>query len=176
LTKCGVQGLADSEIDGPCALLSYLNDALSCGIAGEILTRLGNRLTPELTRMIHSVIGAAHNSEWSLTPDTAAKICCCHPKTLREHLRAAGLPPTHHLLVWLRLLHAAYLLRDPGRTVAGVAHALGYSSGAALTAQMARYAGVCPKKLRERGGMQFLLKAFPSRNAEEKGGLRTDRV
>jgi AraC-like DNA-binding protein len=174
LGKLGAQGVAQQGVDdSPHALYHNLNDTLACGVMNEILAGLGDRLTPELTRLVRHLVYHAHQS---VTPEAAAQFCCCHPKTLREKLRAAGLPPTHHLLVWLRLFGAAHLLQDPARTVASVAEALGYSSGAALTRQLARYAGVCPTELRGRGGMGFLLKAFRRRNAGKKGDVAADRV
>lgn len=53
-------------------------------------------------------------------------------RTLLRWCRKAGLPAPRRLLLWIRLLLAAELLDDPGRSVSDVALACGYSSDGGL--------------------------------------------
>lgn len=53
-------------------------------------------------------------------------------RTLLRWCRRAGLPAPRRLLLWIRLLLAAELLDDPGRSVSDVALACGYSSDGGL--------------------------------------------
>lgn len=53
-------------------------------------------------------------------------------RTLLRWCRKAGLPAPRRLLLWMRLLLAAELLDDPGRSVSDVALACGYSSDGGL--------------------------------------------
>lgn len=86
-----------------------------------------------------------------LVPEDAASLYHRHPSTLGRHLRAGGLPPVNCLVVWGRLVHAAYLLEDPARPVANVAAVLGFPSASALCNQFSRYVGVTPSDLRHEG-------------------------
>jgi AraC-like DNA-binding protein len=167
LVQNGVRGVLEMAVDdSPAALHTRLNAALAHGVAGEVLAAIGPRSPPELARLVQVAIT---QPQLPLTPEAAARLCFCHPKTLRTRLRAAGLPPTHHLMVWLRLFHAAFLLRDPVRSVDSVAVALGYVSGSALTAQMTRYTGLRPGEVRGEDGILRLVSAFRARSSPESG-------
>ncbi|MBW3629475.1 MAG: helix-turn-helix domain-containing protein [Gemmatimonadetes bacterium] len=82
------------------------------------------------------------------------------PRTLQRWCRNAGLPAPRQLLAWMRLLLAAELLDDPGRSVLGVALACGYSSDAALRNAFRAYLELSPNALRDRGAFQTVAKAF----------------
>lgn len=158
LAQLGVSGVATLDHDDtPPELRLLLADALACSILAEVLEVLGTRLTPDLTQLVRYLF--AH-SNVSLTPDAVACAHHLHPKTLREHLRSAGLPPTQRLIVWMRLLHAASLLEDPARSVENVAFTLDFASVNAFRNQLQRYAAVSPTDLRARGGFRFLLREF----------------
>ena len=82
------------------------------------------------------------------------------PRTLQRWCRGAGLLSPRQLLAWMRLLLAAELLDDPGRSVLGVALACGYSSDAALRNAFRAYLHLSPNALRERGACQLVSQAF----------------
>lgn len=62
-------------------------------------------------------------------------------QTLRNHLVRHGLPRPQTFLVWCRLLAAASLLDERGRTLDSVALQLNFSSGQNLGAALRRYVG-----------------------------------
>ena len=82
------------------------------------------------------------------------------PRTLQRWCRRAGLLAPRQLLAWMRLLLAAELLDDPGRSVLGVALACGYSSDAALRNAFRAYLQLSPNALRHRGAFQTVSQAF----------------
>ncbi|HEV7723326.1 MAG TPA: AraC family transcriptional regulator [Iamia sp.] len=65
----------------------------------------------------------------------------------RRFAEEVGETPMAYLTEW-RLALAADLLREPGATVAGVAHQVGYSTGFALSAAFSRVRGVSPSEHR----------------------------
>ena len=82
------------------------------------------------------------------------------PRTLQRWCRRSGLLAPRQLLAWMRLLLAAELLDDPGRSVLGVALACGYSSDAALRNAFRAYLQLSPVALRQRGAFQTVSRAF----------------
>ena len=83
-------------------------------------------------------------------------------KTLVNRLKAAGYPSTSSLIAWGRLLRAARLLNDPGRSAEQVALLLGFANGSALRNMMKRYTGLTTTEVRENGGLRCVLRAFKS--------------
>lgn len=108
---------------------------------------------------IVSVGGAASDLARSLHVTT---------RTLLRWCRRASLPPPRRLLAWMRILLAAELLDDPGRSVLGVAFACGYTSDSALRLVMRRYLGVTPGALRTRGAFAVASRAFVEALARER--------
>jgi AraC-like DNA-binding protein len=82
------------------------------------------------------------------------------PRSLSRDLADLEGPSPGQILLWGRLLRAARLLEDPERTVEGAAHALGYSTGAALRKAFMHSAGVSPARIADQGGVPPLLEAF----------------
>lgn len=72
----------------------------------------------------------------------------------------ADLPPPRRLLAWLRLLLAADLLDDRGRSVASAARACGYANEMTLRTACIRFVGQTPVALREGGAFDTLGRAF----------------
>lgn len=81
-------------------------------------------------------------------------------RTLLRWLYGSGLPSARHLLAWFRVLQAAELLDDPGRTVFSVARACGYSSDPGLRRVMRRFLGMSPTELRRRGAFRIASREF----------------
>jgi AraC-like DNA-binding protein len=83
-----------------------------------------------------------------------------HRKTLVDRLNAANLPSPSNFVSWSRLLLAARILEDPGRTVEQVALLLDFPSGTALRNMMKRYTGLKSSEVRQNGGVSCVLHAF----------------
>jgi AraC-like DNA-binding protein len=84
----------------------------------------------------------------------------------------AGLPTPRRLLIWFRILAAADLLGDPGRTTESVALACGYSSKHALNRAFRQLVDMTPSRARNGTGFAVASAAFISelkRGATEQG-------
>ncbi len=81
-------------------------------------------------------------------------------RTLLRWCERAELPPPRKLLAWMRILLAAELLDDPGRTVLSVAHACGYSSDSGLRRVTQKFVGASPTELRRRGAFARSARVF----------------
>lgn len=82
------------------------------------------------------------------------------PRTLQRWCRGSGLPAPRQLLAWMRILLAAELLDDPGRSVLGVALACGYSTDAALRNTFRGFLRASPSSLRRDGAFERVAAAF----------------
>lgn len=90
------------------------------------------------------------------------------PRTLLRWCDRAELPPPRRLLVWMRVLMAAELLDDPGRTVSSVAHACGYSSDNSLRRALQDFLHTTPTVLRREGAFAIAANAFLEDLAEAR--------
>jgi AraC-like DNA-binding protein len=84
----------------------------------------------------------------------------CDRRTLVNRLNAGHLPPPREVIAWCRLLLAARLFEDAGRSVDNTALALGFASGSALRKTLLHYTGLRPRDVRQRGGFLYLLERF----------------
>jgi AraC-like DNA-binding protein len=86
----------------------------------------------------------------------------------------ADLPQPRRLLAWLRILLAADMLDDPGRTLAAVARACGYSSDTALRNTLRTFLGASPTELRgqafQTAAAAFARELFDLRDAAHARG------
>lgn len=80
-----------------------------------------------------------------------AKALHLSERTVLRWSERAALPPPRRLMAWMRILLAASLLDDPGRTVLSVAYACGYSSDSSLRRAMQDFLGTIPTTLRREG-------------------------
>lgn len=81
-------------------------------------------------------------------------------RTVLRWAERGGLPPPRRLLAWMRILLAASLLDDPGRTVLSVAHACGYASDSSLRRAMQDFLARGPTALRRQGAFPAASRAF----------------
>lgn len=96
----------------------------------------------------------------SMTVENMAEALSVHRKTLVDRLAAAGFPTPSALIAWCRLMMAARLLEDPGRTIEQVALILDFPSGTSLRNMMKRYVGLKTSEVRENGGLRCVLHSF----------------
>ncbi|HEX8272234.1 MAG TPA: helix-turn-helix domain-containing protein [Longimicrobiaceae bacterium] len=80
-------------------------------------------------------------------PDLARRLGA-RPRTVAGWCAREGFPPPRRLQAWVRLLLAAALLEDPGRTVVGAARACGYSNDHSLRRAMRELVGELPPRAR----------------------------
>jgi AraC-like DNA-binding protein len=81
-------------------------------------------------------------------------------RTLLRWCEQSGLPPSRRLLAWMRILLAAQLLDDPGRSVLTVAQACGYSSDSGLRRVTQKFVGASPSEMRRRGAFTRASRVF----------------
>lgn len=148
------------EDDTPSRFRAILRAALCDACTARITAELEDVISPALAEVLLQLVARAGAT---CGPTEVAREHFCHPKTLRKRLHAAGLPSTNKLIVWARLLHAACLLEDPGRSVESVSHALGFPSPSALHKQMRRYVGAAPREAAAQGGLSLVADAFRAR-------------
>jgi AraC-like DNA-binding protein len=96
-------------------------------------------------------------------------------RTLSRWCRRAQLPPPRQLLAWMRILIAAELLDDSGRTVSDVALACGYSADAALRQALRSFINFTPTALREQGAFRTVSRGFLQALADARSPRRRYR-
>ncbi len=82
------------------------------------------------------------------------------PRTLRDRLQRAGLPPPARIQGWCRLLHAMWRLEHSGRPVKAVASELGYPDGMSLRGHLKRHTGLRISQVPRHAAFDFLLARF----------------
>ena len=81
-------------------------------------------------------------------------------RTLLRWTNRSALPAPRRLLAWMRILLAAALLDDPGRTVYSVARACGYASDSGLRRVTMKFVRASPTDMRKRGAFAVASKGF----------------
>jgi len=89
-------------------------------------------------------------------------------RTVLRWSERSTLPPPRRLMAWMRILLAASLLDDPGRTVLSVAFACGYSSDSSLRRAMQDFLGTIPTTLRREGAFARASRLFLEELADER--------
>ena len=168
------------EEDTPLALARVLE---SC--QGRPLRSLLHRSLPDsLSARGRAIAMAAAEvvSAGGLGRDLARRLSVT-PRTLQRWCRRSGLPAPRQLLAWMRLLLAAELLDDPGRSVLGVALSCGYSTDAALRNAFRAFLDRSPSGLRRDGAFRLVAAAFlealrqqGAASARSPGGARDDVI
>jgi len=134
---------------------------------------LKRRVEPLLTHFAsenaRNVVRAACETavEGGAAPELAA-IFEVDPRTVTAWCRREGLPPPRRLLAWMRVLLAAMMLKEDGRSVVNVARGAGYATDHALRRAMRDLAGGEPATV-PRGD---LFKQASTRFHDELRGLR----
>ena len=123
------------------------------GVEGRTLQRLLQQTLPPIlsgrTRLL-LMTAAEVVPAGAMARELARRLHLSERTVLRWTTRV-GLPPPRRLLAWMRILLAAALLDDPGRSVLSVAHACGYASDSSLRRAMQDFLGTGPTALRREG-------------------------
>jgi AraC-like DNA-binding protein len=154
-------GVADTidllREDSPQALARRLRLVQTRSVS-RLLTRALPRGVPSRTRWlltraaeVVALGGAAPQLALALDVDE---------RTVPRWCRRADLPPPRTLLAWLRVLLAADLLEDPGRSIESVARSCGYANSMSLKSAVRSLFNLTPRALRDRGAFAFVASSF----------------
>lgn len=154
---------------GATAILVYdaagFGEALQAAIAKAKehgpATAISRTVRPLVPREVHGFFAVCAQAGARRAPtDSTIRAAGLAPRTIRDRLRRAGLPPPQRILTWSRLLHALWRLELSGRPVKAVAAELGYGGEVALRNQVKRYTGLTMGEVRAAGGFRFALALF----------------
>ena len=166
--RAGVSQLVFQGMDDfKTSLRAAINAALDQVSAGALAADLESIVPPTIVPFLRHCLEHARRN---ITVEEVATAMGVHRKTLVDRLKAARLPSPRAMIGWCRLLMAARLLDDPGRTVEQVALKLDFPSGAALRNMFKRYTGLRTTEVRENGGVRCLLHAFKRELAAVSAG------
>jgi AraC-like DNA-binding protein len=155
--RYGFAGLVVAgEDDAPRTLLSVIDQAEARALTGALRTEL-KELAPDALDAVLLAVTRAHER---LSPVSLAKLLGRSPRALTRRLAAEGLPSPQRLLGWARLIVAAHLLEDSGRSADRVAATLGFPSGSAYRNTCQRYLQATPHEIRRMGGAGFVVRRF----------------
>jgi AraC-like DNA-binding protein len=153
-TKAGVDDVALHGCDGLCEIVGrHIAATARRGMTDEILQQvvaLGIPVDAETVRIVRYCIEHARES---LTVGQMARGLYSARRTIANRLRAAHLPPPESLIMWTRLLVAAWLLQDPVCTINEAARRLGWRDLSTLRSLSMSYLGHQPRLLREPGAI-----------------------
>lgn len=172
LARWGVADVVElGREDTPAALRRRLR-MVQGRLVARLLERALPRNTPTRTRALLSVAADA-----AAAGGGSAELAAALGVTERTVLRWCGradLPQPRRLMAWLRILLAADMLDDPGRTLESVARACGYSSDTALRNTLRTFLDASPTELRgnafQRASAAFSAELFDLREAARARG------
>ena len=127
------------------------------GVTSTVLRSLSPFVPTRELNAVRTAVDGVHH-DWSA--EEFADVVGLSRPFLSERFKRCGLPSAGHLLVWVRLMHAAQWLPDPGRTGQSVSRQLTYSSGAAFRKALRNYVGGTPTQVAENGGLSYVLGRF----------------
>lgn len=143
-------------------------------VEGRTMERLLRRALPESiparSRALLTV--AAEVVAWGGQAPELADSLGVSERTVARWCARADLPPARRLLAWMRVLLAAELLDDPGRSIAGVARACGYSGAASLKGALRGLLQMTPQELRTRGAFDLAARTFSRELMERREQAR----
>ena len=160
-----VRGVEDTP-EGIASAVRHAQGTVLRGVVQEILPAyIGGGTRRLLLAAAEAVATGGH------APDLAAALGVTETTVMRrcERLR---LPPPRRLLAWMRVLLAARLLDQPGRTSRSVAYACGYATEAGLRRVLQSFLGKSVTELRERGAVKVAAGAFLRELRELRSGAR----
>ena len=156
--RAGVNDLVLRDVDDlRFTLRTAMSTAADHCSARAIMAELESVIPPNIMPMMRFCL---ENGRRALTVEDVADALSVHRKTLVDRLTAAHLPTPSAVIAWCRLLVAARLLEDPGRSIEQVALLLDFPSGTSMRNMMKRYTGLRPGEIRENGGVRCVLRVL----------------
>ena len=157
--RAGFDGLllADQD-DSPQRILALVEQAEARSAATQVRLRLGDQ-QPLVRDAVMIAVTRAHER---LTPEALSRQLLVPRRVLTRRLADAGFPPPQQLLTWGRLVVAAHLLEDDGRSADSVANAMDFASGSAFRNLCQRYLGAAPQQIRALGAAWVVERFFES--------------
>jgi AraC-like DNA-binding protein len=170
--RAGVDQLVFQDVDDlRTPLRGAVQAAQDIVSAKSLLGDLEPHLSPNVIPFVRYCLEHARRD---LTVEEVAGALGVHRKTLVDRLSASSLPSPSSIISWSRLLVAARILEDPGRTVEQAALMLDFPSGSSLRNMMKRYTGLRSGEVRENGGVRCVLHAFKRALAATAAGQRRE--
>ncbi len=157
LGRLGVGVVALGHNDTPEGIARALNHALVRKFR-EALVDLGIDALPGHGPAILGAAGTTTVEKGDV--GRMAEILQVSVPTLVRWCRAARLPPPGKLLAWGRVLMAANLLDNSGRSISGVADAVGYAADSGLRRVFAQFLEASPSELRRTGAFERAKSRF----------------
>jgi transcriptional regulator GlxA family with amidase domain len=142
-------------------MLRVIHGAAQLRLQELINQFLPRRLSSGGRSIVKAAIEVAMRGSASRDSRELARHLSVSNRSLLRRCESEGLPPPRKLVVWMRVLTAALLLRDTDRSIEGVAFACGYSTDAALRRALYACVGVGPRDLRK-DGLRLALDRFRS--------------
>lgn len=156
--------------DAPDALRTVIDQARTGRACAVILRAIQPHVSADAVAFIRFCVVHARDH---VSVERAAKALGIEHKTLQNRIARERLPSPREILAWCRLLVAAHLLEDSGRSVEQVGFAIGCGSGAGLRNLFLRHTGERPARIRRLGGMEYVLDLFVDTLREAR--TRADR-
>lgn len=138
------------------ALLDAPGTPAIARLQGPIIAALGD-VPPDTRLFFEALVRCAPNH---VTVRQVARTLRVPASTLLSRFQRAGLPSPKSYLAAIRLLHAALLLQDDGRSVADVAYRLEYSSPQSFGRHVRAMLGVTATEFRRRLPFPVALDRF----------------
>lgn len=114
--------------------------------------------------------GAAEVAVCAGSADDLAAIFGVKPPTVTKWCEALRLPPPRRLQLWMRLLLAAQLMEDAGRSIPTAARAAGYATDRSFRRALQEVVGKNPRELRAEGAFAGVMVVFNAELREFRGG------
>ncbi|HEX2188196.1 MAG TPA: helix-turn-helix domain-containing protein [Longimicrobiaceae bacterium] len=159
-----VEGVEDTPA-GIAKAIRFAQGKLLQGVLEEVLpAHLSGRVRRLLFAAAEAISVGGHS------PDLAAILGVTETTVIRrcEQLR---LPPPRRVLAWMRVLLAARLLEEEGRTAQSVAYACGYATEAGLRRVMQNFLALGITELRRRGALRTAAAVFLAELRAGRGGV-----
>jgi AraC-like DNA-binding protein len=175
-----VIGVIDTSVEAPEAVAALIGSSVSelIDVSTEthpalLVELLANATARPLIRRIERSLPRYVSAQARVLVRAAAKVAVSSggaaelaaylevsQATVTVWCQRSGLPKPRRLQAWLRLLLAALLLTDKGRTIATVARACGYSSDRALRRAMNEFVGADTRTVSQDDAFEEVMRKF----------------
>jgi AraC-like DNA-binding protein len=161
LAAAGVHQFVFNGIDDSGVAFRAVLDAARRNCGAEWVMR---QLAPVIPASLHPMVEATLAAPDVVTNlPTLAAVLHVHRKTLFNRCERADFLAPAELVAWVRLALVAYLLATTGCSIETIAMELAYPSDTSLRNAMKRYTGFRGGEIRERGGVDAVVRALRKR-------------